>query len=292
MHVKLADEAYALHGTTGPETYLVIEKIISIAKKSGANAVHPGYGFLAENADFARAVIAAGLVWIGPSPEAIEKLGDKVSARHVAEKVGAPLAPGTLNPVKGADEVLEFVAQHGVPVAIKAAYGGGGRGIKVAYKKEEVAELFESATREAIAAFGRGEWFGVGLGASVEKLLYLPEAHTDFLLAVIAEELGFVGVLTVIGLFSWIVIRAFGIAKESIANERYFAALLSQGLGVWIGVQGIINMGVNMGLLPTKGLTLPLLSFGGSGILANCIAMAILLRIDFENRRLQKGLPA
>jgi cell division protein FtsW len=144
----------------------------------------------------------------------------------------------------------------------------------------------------ALIAFGRGEWFGVGLGASVEKLLYLPEAHTDFLLAVIAEELGFVGVLAVIGLFSWIVIRSFGIAKESIANERYFAALLSQGIGVWMGVQGIINMGVNMGLLPTKGLTLPLLSFGGSGILANCIAMAIMLRIDFENRRLQKGLPA
>ncbi len=144
----------------------------------------------------------------------------------------------------------------------------------------------------ALIAFGRGEWFGVGLGASVEKLLYLPEAHTDFLLAVIAEELGFVGVLAVIGMFSWIVIRSFGIAKESIANERYFAALLSQGLGVWMGVQGIINMGVNMGLLPTKGLTLPLLSFGGSGILANCVAMAIILRIDFENRRLQKGLPA
>ena len=143
----------------------------------------------------------------------------------------------------------------------------------------------------ALIAFGRGEWFGVGLGASVEKLLYLPEAHTDFLLAVIAEELGFVGVLGVIGLFSWIVIRSFGIGKESIANERYFAALLAQGLGVWMGVQGIINMGVNMGVLPTKGLTLPLLSFGGSGILANCIAMAIILRIDFENRRLQKGLP-
>ncbi|MBC7696873.1 MAG: putative lipid II flippase FtsW [Bacteroidia bacterium] len=143
----------------------------------------------------------------------------------------------------------------------------------------------------ALIAFGRGEWFGVGLGASVEKLLYLPEAHTDFLLAVIAEELGFVGVLAVIGLFSWIVIRSFGIGKESIANERYFAALLAQGLGVWMGVQGIINMGVNMGVLPTKGLTLPLLSFGGSGILANCIAMAIVLRIDFENRRLQKGLP-
>jgi cell division protein FtsW len=144
----------------------------------------------------------------------------------------------------------------------------------------------------ALIAFGRGEWFGVGLGASVEKLLYLPEAHTDFLLAVIAEELGFAGVATVVGLFSWIVIRAFGIGKEAIANERYFAALLSQGLGVWMGVQGIINIGVNMGMLPTKGLTLPLLSFGGSGILANCIAMAVLLRIDFENRRLQKGLPA
>jgi cell division protein FtsW len=144
----------------------------------------------------------------------------------------------------------------------------------------------------ALIAFGRGEWFGVGLGASVEKLLYLPEAHTDFLLAVIAEELGFVGVLTVVGLFAWLVLRAFGIGKEAIANERHFSALLAQGIGIWIGVQGIINMGVNMGLLPTKGLTLPLLSFGGSGILANCIALAILLRIDWENRRLQKGLPA
>jgi len=167
MHSKMADEAYALNGTTGPETYLVIEKILAVAAQSGADAVHPGYGFLAENADFARAVIDAGLIWIGPSPKAIEMLGDKVSARHVAEKVGAPLAAGTLNPVKGADEVLDFVAQHGVPVAIKAAYGGGGRGIKVAYKKEEVAELFESATREAIAAFGRGECF-------VEKYLEKP----------------------------------------------------------------------------------------------------------------------
>jgi len=144
----------------------------------------------------------------------------------------------------------------------------------------------------ALIAFGRGEWFGVGLGASVEKLLYLPEAHTDFLLAVIAEELGFVGVLTVVGLFAWLVIRAFGIGKEAIANERYFSALLAQGIGIWIGVQGIINMGVNMGILPTKGLTLPLLSFGGSGILANCVALAVLLRIDYENRRIQKGLPA
>jgi cell division protein FtsW len=144
----------------------------------------------------------------------------------------------------------------------------------------------------ALIAFGRGEWFGVGLGASVEKLLYLPEAHTDFLLAVIAEELGFVGVIVVVGLFAWIVFRSFGIAKEAINNERYFSALLAQGIGVWVGAQGIINMGVNMGLLPTKGLTLPLLSFGGSGILANCIAIAVVLRIDYENRRLQKGLPA
>jgi cell division protein FtsW len=142
----------------------------------------------------------------------------------------------------------------------------------------------------ALIAFGRGEWFGVGLGASVEKLLYLPEAHTDFLLAVIAEELGFVGVLTVAGLFTFLVIRAFAIGKEAINNERYFSALLAQGIGVWIGVQAIINMGVNMGILPTKGLTLPLLSFGGSGILANCIAIAVLMRIDYENRRIQKGL--
>jgi cell division protein FtsW len=144
----------------------------------------------------------------------------------------------------------------------------------------------------ALIAFGRGEWLGVGLGASVEKLLYLPEAHTDFLLAVIAEELGFVGVLTVLGLFVYVVLRAFMIAKEAVNNERYFSALLAQGLGMWIGVQGFFNMGVNMGLLPTKGLTLPFLSFGGSGILANCIGMAILLRIDYENRRLLKGLPA
>jgi acetyl-CoA/propionyl-CoA carboxylase biotin carboxyl carrier protein len=167
MHVKLADEAYALHGTTGPETYLVIEKIIAVARKSGANAVHPGYGFLAENADFARAVIDAGLIWIGPSPDAIERLGDKVSARHVAEKVGAPLAPGTINPVSGAKEVLDFVAKHGLPVAIKAAFGGGGRGIKVVYNQDEIEEQFESATREAIAAFGRGECF-------VEKYLEKP----------------------------------------------------------------------------------------------------------------------
>lgn len=167
QHVKLADEAYALNGTTAAETYLVIEKLISIAQRSGANAVHPGYGFLSENADFARAVMKAGLIWIGPSPEAIEQLGDKVSARKVAEKVGAPLAPGTINPVKDVSEVEDFVAQHGLPVAIKAAYGGGGRGIKIVREKNEIAELFESATREAIAAFGRGECF-------IEKYLDKP----------------------------------------------------------------------------------------------------------------------
>ncbi len=166
-HVRLADEAYALDGTTSAETYLVIDKLLSIAKRSGADAVHPGYGFLAENAEFARAVIEAGITWIGPSPDSIEKLGDKVSARHIAEKVGAPLAPGTLNPVSGADEVLDFVDIHGLPVAIKAAFGGGGRGLKVARTREEVPELFESATREAIAAFGRGECF-------VEKYLDQP----------------------------------------------------------------------------------------------------------------------
>ena len=166
-HVKLADEAYALDGTTSAETYLVIDKILSVARRSGANAIHPGYGFLAENADFARAVIDAGIIWIGPSPDAIERLGDKVSARHVAEKVGAPLAPGTLNPVAGADEVLAFADEVGLPVAIKAAFGGGGRGLKVARTREEIPELFESATREAVAAFGRGECF-------VEKYLDEP----------------------------------------------------------------------------------------------------------------------
>jgi len=166
-HVKLADEAYALDGTTSAETYLVIDKILSIARRSGADAIHPGYGFLAENAEFAQAVIDAGIIWIGPSPDSIEKLGDKVSARHIAEKVGAPLAPGTLNPVSGAAEVLDFVDIHGLPVAIKAAFGGGGRGLKVARTREEIPELFESATREAVAAFGRGECF-------VEKYLDQP----------------------------------------------------------------------------------------------------------------------
>jgi acetyl-CoA/propionyl-CoA carboxylase biotin carboxyl carrier protein len=167
VHARLADEAYGLVGTSSAETYLVIEKLLSIARRSGADAVHPGYGFLAENAGFARAVLDAGLIWIGPSPEAIEKLGDKVSARHVAEKVHAPMAPGTLNPVADASEVLDFVDVHGLPVAIKAAFGGGGRGLKVARTREEVPELFDSATREAVAAFGRGECF-------VEKYLDKP----------------------------------------------------------------------------------------------------------------------
>ncbi|GAA4686930.1 acetyl/propionyl/methylcrotonyl-CoA carboxylase subunit alpha [Frondihabitans cladoniiphilus] len=167
LHARLADEAYALGGTTSADTYLVIDKILSVARRSGADAVHPGYGFLAENADFARAVIAAGLIWIGPSPEAIEKLGDKVSARHIAEKVGAPLAPGTLNPVSGADEILAFVDEFGLPVAIKAAFGGGGRGLKIARTREEIPEQFDSAVREAVAAFGRGECF-------VEKYLDKP----------------------------------------------------------------------------------------------------------------------
>ena len=140
----------------------------------------------------------------------------------------------------------------------------------------------------ALIAFGRGEWFGVGLGGSVEKLFYLPEAHTDFLLAVIAEELGLAGVLAVIGLFALLVYRAFLIAREAIQMERYFAGLVAQGIGLWMGVQSFINMGVNMGMLPTKGLTLPLMSFGGSGIVANCIALGILLRIDWETRQLRR----
>lgn len=144
----------------------------------------------------------------------------------------------------------------------------------------------------ALIAFGRGEWFGVGLGGSVEKLFYLPEAHTDFLLAVIAEELGLAGVLVVIALFATLVFRAFIIGREAIQLERYFAGLVAQGIGLWVGVQSFINMGVNMGMLPTKGLTLPLMSFGGSGIVANCIALGILLRIDWEIRQLRRGSAA
>jgi cell division protein FtsW len=144
----------------------------------------------------------------------------------------------------------------------------------------------------ALIAFGRGEWLGVGLGASVEKLFYLPEAHTDFLLAVIAEELGFLGVAAVIALFVWIVLRAFAIGRQAALRERHFAALAAQGIGIWIGFQALINMGVNTGLLPTKGLTLPLMSFGGSGLVANCVSLAILLRIDWESRQLARGLHA
>ncbi len=142
----------------------------------------------------------------------------------------------------------------------------------------------------ALIAFGRGEWFGVGLGNSLEKLFYLPEAHTDFLLAVIAEELGFVGIITIILMFFWLTRRAIEIGRQALALERTFAALVAQGVALWIGVQTLINMGVNMGLLPTKGLTLPLMSFGGSGILVNCIALAVLVRVDYENRRLMRGL--
>jgi acetyl-CoA/propionyl-CoA carboxylase biotin carboxyl carrier protein len=159
QHVQLADEAYALGGNTPGETYLDVAKVLDIAKRSGADAVHPGYGFLSENASFATAVIDAGLTWIGPPPTAIDSLGDKVKARHIAADVGAPLAPGTPNPVEGVDEVLAFANEHGLPVAIKAAYGGGGRGLKVARTLEEIPELFDSAVREAVSAFGRGECF-------------------------------------------------------------------------------------------------------------------------------------
>jgi len=157
--VRLADEAFALGGSTAADSYLVVEKLLEVAERSGADAVHPGYGFLSENADFAQAVIDAGLTWIGPSPQAIRDLGDKVTARHIAMKAGAPLVPGTKDPVSGPDEVVAFAEEHGLPVAIKAAFGGGGRGLKVARTIEEIPELFESATREAVAAFGRGECF-------------------------------------------------------------------------------------------------------------------------------------
>ena len=159
LHVKVADEAFALGGSTAAESYLVIEKLIDAAKKSGANAVHPGYGFLSENADFAQAVISAGLIWIGPPPQAIRDLGDKVSARHIAARAGAPQVQGTPDPVKDSSEVVAFAKEHGLPIAIKAAFGGGGRGLKVARNLEEIPELFESAVREAVAAFGRGECF-------------------------------------------------------------------------------------------------------------------------------------
>ncbi len=159
IHAKLADAAYSLHGVTATQTYLDIEKIIAVALESGAEAVHPGYGFLSENANFAQAVLDAGLIWIGPSPEAIRLLGDKVSARKIAAKVGAPLVAGTADPVNGHEEVIAFAKEHGLPVAIKAAHGGGGRGLKVARTMEEIPELFASAVREAITGFGRGECF-------------------------------------------------------------------------------------------------------------------------------------
>jgi acetyl-CoA/propionyl-CoA carboxylase, biotin carboxylase, biotin carboxyl carrier protein len=167
LHVRLADEAYSLGGATPADSYLSIEKIIDVAQRSGADSVHPGYGFLAENSAFAQAVIDAGLVWIGPPPAAIDALGDKVQARHIAEKVGAPLAPGTKDPLADADEAVKFAEENGLPIAIKAAFGGGGRGLKVARELKDVADAFDSAVREAVTAFGRGECF-------VEKFLDRP----------------------------------------------------------------------------------------------------------------------
>ena len=157
--VSMADEAFALGGQNSAESYLVFDKILDAAKKSGADAIHPGYGFLSENGDFAQAVIDAGLIWIGPSPQSIRDLGDKVTARHIAMRANAPMAPGSKEPVKDAAEVRAFAEEHGLPIAIKAAFGGGGRGMKVAYEMDEVEDLYESATREAVAAFGRGECF-------------------------------------------------------------------------------------------------------------------------------------
>ena len=159
QHVKLADEAYALGGATAPQSYLIVNNSLEVDNHSGADAVHPGYGFLSENAEFAQKVIDAGLTWIGPSPESITQLGDKVAARHIAQKVGAPLVPGTKDPVESADEVLAFADEHGLPIAIKAAFGGGGRGIKVVRNRSDIIELYESAVREAVAAYGRGECF-------------------------------------------------------------------------------------------------------------------------------------
>ncbi|MGH3725242.1 MAG: acetyl/propionyl/methylcrotonyl-CoA carboxylase subunit alpha [Mycobacterium sp.] len=179
-HVHLADEAFGIGGNTAADSYLDFGKILEAAEKSGANAIHPGYGFLSENADFAQAVIDAGLIWIGPSPQSIRDLGDKVTARHIAAKAQAPLVPGTPDPVKNADEIVTFAKEHGLPIAIKAAFGGGGRGMKVARTLEEIPELFESATREAVAAFGRGECF-------VERYLDKPR-HVEA--QVIADQHG------------------------------------------------------------------------------------------------------
>jgi acetyl-CoA/propionyl-CoA carboxylase biotin carboxyl carrier protein len=180
LHVKSADFAYSLEGTVAKDTYLNIPKIIALAKRAGADAVHPGYGFLSENADFAQAVIDAGLIWIGPSPAAISALGDKVSARRIAAAAGAPLVAGTKDPVEHADEVVAFAKEHGLPVAIKAAFGGGGRGLKVARTLEEIPELYASAVREAIAGFGRGECF-------VERYLDKPR-HVET--QVLADKFG------------------------------------------------------------------------------------------------------
>ena len=157
--VRMADEAFGLDGSTPGDSYLAIDKLLDVAKRSGADSVHPGYGFLSENADFAQAVMDAGLIWVGPDPQAIRDLGDKVTARHIATRAGAPLVPGTSEPVAGPEEIIAFADEHGLPVAIKAAFGGGGRGLKVARTREEIPELFESAVREAVAAFGRGECF-------------------------------------------------------------------------------------------------------------------------------------
>ncbi|HAG62961.1 biotin carboxylase N-terminal domain-containing protein [Kocuria sp. BT304] len=167
LHVRMADEAHSLGGTTAADSYLQIDKVLDAARRSGADAIHPGYGFLSENAEFAAAVISAGLTWIGPPPAAIAQLGDKVAARHIAEKVDAPQVPGTADPVTSAQEVLDFVDEHGLPIAIKAAFGGGGRGIKVVRERDAIPELYESAVREATAAFGRGECF-------VERFLDAP----------------------------------------------------------------------------------------------------------------------
>jgi len=180
LPARLADEAYALGGESASETYLRIDKLLDVAARSGADAVHPGYGFLSENADFAQAVLDAGLTWIGPTPQAIRDLGDKVTARHIAQRAGAPLVPGTAEPVADASEIIAFAEEHGLPVAIKAAFGGGGRGLKVARTLEEIPALFESATREAVAAFGRGECF-------VERYLDRPR-HVEA--QVLADTLG------------------------------------------------------------------------------------------------------
>ena len=186
QHVRACDEAFALNGETATETYLAIPKILEIALRSGADAIHPGYGFLSENADFAQAVIEAGLTWIGPPPSAIRALGDKVAARHIAQRVGAPLVAGTPDPVTGAEEVVAFAKAHGLPVAIKAAFGGGGRGLKVARVMAEISELYDSAVREAISAFGRGECF-------VERYLDKPR-HVET--QVLADQHGNVVVIS------------------------------------------------------------------------------------------------